>query len=339
MKIYKYIIISFLTLIITNCDSDNPYISNDISTVQYTANFQPHNAGTNKYSVTVKWNKYRGNSALYEIFNSDGNLIESITSKSDTSSLISMDLNEIKVVSLSVNNLDYGSIKVFSRPVSPITNFSISASSQSNVLSWTRSSDNDIQQTIIYRAELDPSSSLPLINENNGTPDGNIWTIIKQGNGTLSSYTDSDINTSFNYYYIIKVVDSSGNYRYGYMTSNIGGSVESGDIIGVDSGYSINLQSSEQVLDEIYSNKASFFWQDYNYADFYTFEIWRSEEANFEIGSDESTQIIIITNPLVVDFQDYNNIGEGKTWYYKIRLTNIYGNYIDSDIITCQTSL
>ena len=62
---------------------------------------------------------------------------------------------------------------------------------------------------------------------------------------------------------------------------------------------------------------------DYNYDDFYEFQIWKSDENNFEIGADNSSLLISITDPLVVDFQDYNNIGQGKTWYYKIRVTNI----------------
>ena len=43
-------------------------------------------------------------------------------------------------------------------------------------------------------------------------------------------------------------------------------------------------------------------------------------------------------------FQDYTIIdgmdyGSGKTWYYKIRIYNIYGNYADSETIECKTGL
>ena len=123
------------------------------------------------------------------------------------------------------------------------------------------------------------------------------------------------------------------------MASNISGSVEAGDILGLNSGYNINFRSSEEVLNQIYSDRTSFFWQDYNEDDFYEYEIWKSDQSNFEIDSDESSLLITITNSLISDFQDYNDVGEGKTWYYKIRLYNIYGNYIESDIITCKTSL
>ena len=342
MKIYKNTIIGLsIILIITSCDSDNPYISNDISSIEYTANFKPDNAGEKKYSVKVKWDKYNGENALYEIFDSNNDLISSTNSKNDTTLTIDMELNQIKVVLLSVNTLASSEIKIFSRPISPPTNLTISATSESNSLSWTSSTDNDIQQTIVYRAELQPSEPLPLINDLEGTPDENIWTIIKQGNASLSSYLDTSINTSFNYYYTVKVIDSSGGYRYSYMASNINGSVESGSLIGLDDGYQINLQSSEEhpAYNEIYPNKTFFLWQDYVYDDFYEFQIWKSEENNFEINSNGSSLLISITDPEVVDFQDYNDIGQGKTWYYKIRINNIYGNYTDSEIITCQTSL
>ena len=336
MKIYKHILISFLVLIITSCESTNPYISNDVSSVDYRSDFQPDNAGEKKYTTKVKWNKYRGENALYEVFDSNGVLINSTDSKNDTTLTINMALNQIKVVSLSVNNEAPNEITIFSRPVKAPTNFVINATSSSNTLSWTRSTDNDIQQTIIYRAEVEPSSPLPLINDLEGTPDENIWTIIKQGNSSLSSYTDTSINTSFNYYYIIKVIDSSGSYRYSYMTSNISGSVES-----VDINHQINLQSSQENenFQEIYSNKTLFLWTTYDDDDFYEYQIWKSDESNFEIGDGTNNLLISITEPNTNQFQDYSNIGQGKTWYYKIRLVNIYGNYIDSELVTCQTSL
>ena len=234
MKIFKFIILNIIVLfIILSCDKDTPYISNDIDSIQYYPNLKSLNSGENKYSSDIHWNKYTGEEALYEIFNNENNIIETITSKNDTSLSISMDLNEIKVVSLSVNTTDYGDIKIFTRSVNPISNFNINATSESNTLSWTRSTDSDIQQTIIYVAELSPGSNLPLINDTEGTPDESIWTNIKQGTSSLSSYTDSSINTSFNYYYIIKVIDSSGGYRYSYMNSNIDGAVEAGEIIGL----------------------------------------------------------------------------------------------------------
>ena len=340
IKKINYIIAALSIFILFSCNTDSPYISNDITTVIYEANFKSTNSGEEKYSVDLDWNKYTGDDALYEIFDEGNTLIESITSKNDTTLSINMDLNEIKIVSLSVNGADYGQIKVFTKPVASVLNLTVNATSESSTLSWEQSSDEDILATTVYRSEINPSSgTIPLINDSGGTPDESLWTVIKQGNNSLSSYTDNSINTSLNYYYTVKVKDNDEGYRYSYIRGSISGSAESVPVLGVSNGYQFNLQSSEEAIDEIYPNKTSFFWQDYNYDDFYEFQIWRSEQNNFNVESEESSLVALITNPLTVDFQDYNDIGEGKTWYYKIRLYNIYGNYIDSDQITCRTSL
>ena len=340
MKIINYIITLSLIFIIFSCDTDSPYISNDIDSVLYNADFKSTDSGEEKYSVNLSWNKYTGDEVIYEIFDEENTLIESITSKNDTTLSINMSLNEIKIVSLSVNGSDYGQIKIFTKPVTPTINLAVNATSESSVLSWTQSSDDDIQATTVYRSEVNPSSgTIPLINDSEGTPDEGLWTIIKQGNSSLSSYTDNSINTSLNYYYTVKVIDGYEGYRYSYIRGNISGSAESVPVLGVSNGYQFNLQSSEDIIDEIYADKTSFFWQDYNYDDFYEFQIWRSENETFQIESSESVLISTITNPTIASFEDYNDIGENKTWYYRLRLNNIYGNFIDSEIITCNTSL
>ena len=60
MKLYKKIINLTFILIIISCDSENPFISNDVSSVQYIADFQSENSGQKKYLTDVKWNKNNG---------------------------------------------------------------------------------------------------------------------------------------------------------------------------------------------------------------------------------------------------------------------------------------
>ncbi len=335
----KYSILILIFFFITSCEDKNPYISNDLDSINYTSFFQSLNSGQDKYSVLVKWRKSHNDNINYTLLNSDDSVLFSSVNKSDTSYIVPMSLNQFKNVKLNIDDVLSGEINIFTRPISPATDLTIQASSQSNTLTWSLSSDSDILQTIIYRSEIDPSSAAPLINDTNGTPDTSIWNLVKQGNGNLSSFIDTSINTSFNYYYIIKLIDSSNNYRYSHMVSNIIGSVESISVIGDSQGYQINFQSSEALLSEIYPNKISIFWQDYNYDDFYSFEIWRSDQSDFIIGADESNFIVESTNPLFVNFNDYNDIGQGKTWYYKLRINNIYGNFIDSETLTCRTTL
>ena len=124
MKLFKYII---TVLFVISCDKDSPYISNDIDSIEYEADLKSLNSGQNKYSSDVHWNKYTGDDVLYEISDDNGNIIETITSKNDTTLSLSMNLNEIKVISLSVNATDYGDIKIFSRPII-LTTFPITTS-------------------------------------------------------------------------------------------------------------------------------------------------------------------------------------------------------------------
>ena len=76
-----------------------------------------------------------------------------------------MELNDIKDINFLLNT-ESGSeiistIRVFTRPVSRVKNFTVTEYSNYNQLSWNESEDNDINQLIIYRAELDPGTDLP----------------------------------------------------------------------------------------------------------------------------------------------------------------------------------
>ena len=333
MKRFKLYLYFLIFLLITGCDSENHLVSNNITdeNLIYISNFQCGNCGENKYSIDLSWDKYLGSDFVsYQIFdNNDNTLISEITNQNSTSTSIELDINELKLISLVVNNSNEGQILVFTRPVSPVTNISIIGSTNNNILSWTRSTDNDIQNTTLYRTELESGQSLPLINDANGIPDTEVWNDIYNYNGFITTYIDNDVVSNPNYFYIIKTTDTSESYRYGFMQSNIEGAVEAGII-----NFNINLNPSPT----IYPNKTSFTWNDYTNADFYELQIWRNENADFDIDSNESMLIGKFTQP-IDNFYDYNDMGTGKTWYYKIRIYNIYGNYIDSEYITCNTSL
>ena len=332
-------ILFFIILFISGCKNENPYISNDLDSIDYRPHLQSQNSGENKYSAEVDWRK-KNNNINYTLSNSDNSTIFSSSSENDTSYVVNLGLNQIKSIKLSINNVEYGEIDIFTRSISPPTNLTVVASSQSNTITWTPSSDSDIFQTLVYRSELDPSLPVPLLDETDGIPDASVWSLVKQGNGYLNNFIDTSINTSFNYYYIIKLIDSSNNYRFSYMVSNIIGSVEASNLIGESQGYQINLQSSENIqqINEIYSDKISIYWSGYIYEDFYSVEIWKNDQIDFVIDSNENDFVFESTDQELLNFNDYD-VGQGKTWYYKIRINNIYGNFIDSESLTCRTSL
>ena len=342
------LIISLLFLY--KCSEDTNIITNHINEQNLTynsdyADFRSLNSGAEKYSVNLEWENYLGSDFVsYDILSDDDIIIHTIDNQNTTNQTIEMILNNFKDLTLILNtttsNQHIDTIGVFTRPISPITNFSITAYSASNQLNWTPSEDNDIQEIVIYRAESNSQENgLPLINDNEGNIDFSVWEIIEQPNLNISSYTDNSIITSSTYYYLIKVTDTNQGYRYSYINSNISEEIDNGTVLGLENNYSIGLTSSETLNNEIFSDKIKISWSAYTYNDFYEFEIWKSENPNFEINSSEATLIVTVTNPDIAIFEDYNNVGENKTWYYQMRLYNIYGNFMDSQIIECNTSL
>ena len=348
MKNYNIILIISL-LFFYSCSEDkntitNHIIEDDLIYNSNYANFKSLNDGVEKYSINLNWEDYLGQDFIsYEISDSDNNSIYTINNQNTTSHTISMNLNEFKQINFILNTQseqqNISTIKVFTRPVFPITNFQINAYSTHNELSWDASTDSDIEQLVIYRAALNPEDSLPIIDDNEGVPNPSIWNNIGELTSNISSYTDDDILINPVYYYLIKIVDINGGYRYSYMGSNISGNIDNGIVSGLNNNYNIGLTSSEDLNNQIFSNKTLFSWNNYSYNDFYEFEIWKSENETFEIGDSESSLIAIVANPDIASFEDYNNVGTNKTWYYQIRLYNIYGNFLDSDIIECKTSL
>ena len=348
MKPYSIVLLTIL-LFLYNCDEQSNTISNHISEENLTynssyADFKSLNDGLEKYSINLTWGDYLGaDFTSYEILDSEGNSINTMNNQSATNTTIGMNLNEFKEINFLLNTQsdqqDISTITVFTRPVSSITNFIVSAYSTYNQLSWTSSTDTDIEQVVVYRASLSPESELPLINNIEGNPNPSVWNNIAELTPNISSYTDNDILIEPVYYYIIKIVDTNGGYNYSYMNSNIAGAVDNGTIIGLNNNYNISLTSSETLNEQIFSDKILFSWNEYSYNDFYKFEVWKSENETFDIGDLQSNLIATITNQNIATFKDYNDVGNNKTWYYQIRLYNIYGNYLNSEIIECNTSL
>ena len=346
MKIFKAILLHILIIFfVTGCnDDDNPYIANDVPTVQYTSYFQGLNDGENKRSINLSWEEYTGTDfTSYTITDIDDNTLETITLQSITTAIIDLALDEIKTLKLKLNGSEKGEVQVFTRSVAPVSNLAVQGNEiNSKTISWTASTDNDINQIVLYKTnDSEFAQDRPLIGDSNGTPDA-IWTELESGTSSLfDSYTDNNINSSFNYFYIIKVVDNDAGYRYSYIASNIVGLVESGNVLG-SSGGTLSMDSS--VSSSEYFNHTSFGWTDYGDADFHELQIWRSEQSDFDINNGEGSLVIKTSDKTLNNFQDYTIIdgtdyGSGKTWYYKIRVYNIYGNYADSNTITCQTGL
>ena len=189
MKKSKLILLNIaIIVIIVKCsEDDNPYITNDVPTVQYTSYFQGLNDGENKRSVDVSWEQYTGNDfESYTITDESDTILETITSQSTTTATVNLELNQIKTLKLKLNGSEKGQIQIFTRSVSPASNLMVQGNEvNSKTISWTSSTDNDISQIILYKTiDSEFPQDRPRIGDSDGTPNA-IWTQLQSGTSSL----------------------------------------------------------------------------------------------------------------------------------------------------------
>ena len=117
--------------------------------------------------------------------------------------------------------------------------------------------------------------------------------------------------------YIMYSTDHTGNSRYSQIICN---DLTANTMLDVTiTSISINLE-----------NKINLEWTEYNQSDFYQYTLYRSENE----GVDHDSRIVIadIIDASQTIFEDRNNIGIGKTWYYQIEVHNQYGRISTSNI-------
>ena len=89
----------------------------------------------------------------------------------------------------------------------------------------------------------------------------------------------------------------------------------------------VNDHTFNLTASKIFNNYIELNWDIYPHEDFYTYEIWRSDDLN------NYSQVLEISNYEYSYFEDSNNIGSGKSWWYKIKAYNHFGNTIESNIV------
>ena len=117
--------------------------------------------------------------------------------------------------------------------------------------------------------------------------------------------------------YIMNSTDLTGNSRFSQIICND---------LTANAMIDVNITSISINLD----NKINLEWTAYNGSDFYQYTIYRSENE----GMDSDSRILLaeIIDVNQIFFEDRNNIGIGKTWYYQIQVHNQYGRTSDSNI-------
>lgn len=304
-----------------------------------------NNLVTSKTAVNIQWNQWLQNDStefikysIKDVTTESVKLIEEINSFSDTSYSVEFPTGtylRLCVIVKSENNqlgtVHYqssDSILFFTEPLSPVRLFPISSNADKHIITWEPSPDENIDNLILYRSKIDENSeSIPSldIDLSSGAP-GNQWEIIYEGTNQDTTFTTppGDIVSTYKYFYCINVqVENQNddaeyiqNYRYSLIepaTSQMTDPIEN---------HIFNLDVSKDFTNYIQIN-----WDEYSYDDFYKYEIWKSDDAI------EYSKIIEISNYDYNYFEDNNNIGSGKSWWYKIKVYNHFGNSLESEIV------
>ena len=208
-------------------------------------------------------------------------------------------------------------IKIFSLPMAPSTwepdfvgdiKVSEPSGGGKNQFTWIPSAETDIADVELKRCnyENSPTQCLELSN----------FSEVDTFNPEDYTYSE-DKNFGEKSCFIMNSTDQVGNSRYSQIICND---------LTANSMLDITIISISINLD----NKINLQWSKYNESDFYQYIVYRSENENMS-----SNSRIVLTEIINADqtvFEDRNNIGKGKSWYYQIEVHNQYGRISKSNI-------
>ena len=293
--------------------SDDEIIEN-----QYELNLNALNSGHNLNSVDIIWNKYDDDDfSNYELkYNNNTEIISSNLDTTFTINGLSSGVFQSIYLTINLSNSETtDNIDIFTRSILPITNFNARAESPNwySSLVWESSEESSFKKYEIYRLNQ-------LNYENNKFTDLNacklLSTIIDIN---TTSYIDSiNIITEMEYYYMIITYNQNDYLRYSIIKSNINNPVN--NVLAEN----IKVSNSEY-------NKIIINWEHALDENFYQLEIWRSESES--INPINGNKLVTITDKNMNKFIDSYIIGNGLSWFYKIKLIDIYGNYFTSETI------
>ena len=323
---YKYL---FFIIFFYACDdptsSEIPPIYGDGGAV-YNYNMELNSLNTGQYTdyATITWepyHNYQDDFISYTVRDENETLLET-DELSMTSYKLQLNPENFHRLYVDMNsNADTStdSIKIFTRPVHPITEFSIVADSENwfTSLNWAVSNEteSDFSHYNIYRG---------FGNHNLFTNLENCDCIINTiNNQTVSSYIDSiDLIWGGEYYYLIEAVTTQGYSRPSIIKSNTS-YLSHNPQIDTEHTYASNSEYNKIIINWINNLE--------NEEKFYALEIWRSNSE--DVDPFNHTQLVTITDYNKNNFEDYYLMGDGMIWYYKLRLIDIYGNTNESELI------
>ncbi|MBC8312413.1 MAG: hypothetical protein H8E72_08900 [Candidatus Marinimicrobia bacterium] len=211
-------------------------------------------------------------------------------------------------------------IKVFSSPMAPstwspdfvgdikVTESFTDNGTPYNEFGWIESTETDIANVQLQKCGY--------VNTPNECLELSDFLVVESFDSQNSTYSETK-NFGEKACYIINSTDQSGNSRYSQIICND---------LTANAMLDITITSISINLD----NKISLEWTEYSESDFYQYTLYRSENE----GVDSESRIVLaeIIDASQTVFEDRNNIGVGKTWYYQIEVHNQYGRISESNI-------
>jgi len=184
-------------------------------------------------------------------------------------------------------------------PSSPGTLTATASSPTSISLSWTDNSGNETGFEIEH------------------SPDGTTFTSLKTVGANISTYTDTGLTASTQYYYRVRATGTTGNSDY----SNIAGAVTMAGIPSAPGTLEASAESSSSI---------SLTWRDNS-----------NNETWFEIErSSDGTNFSLLTTaaPNIMAYTDHDLSASAK-YYYRIRATGVAGSSDYSNIANATTEI
>jgi hypothetical protein len=222
-----------------------------------------------------------------------------------------------KDVIISADDVLSETIKVFSSPMAPSTwepdfvgdiKVSEPSGGGENQFIWIPSNETDIATVQLKKCDYvnSPSECSELSN----------FSIIDTFDSENSTYSENKIFGE-KACFIMNSTDQTGNFRYSQIICNdlTANTMESIDLLPISTDF---------------ENKIYIEWTEYTESDFFQYTLYRSE--NEEVNNDSRIFLAEIIDANQTVFEDRNNIGKGKTWYYQIEVHNQYGRTSESNI-------
>ena len=311
IKIFKYLI---LLILIYSCDNvTSPEIKEDTGDsglqYEYLINLNGLNTGNYFNLCTLTWNQYINENFQSYTLRNNSEVIVINEQNQDTILIRELMPETFEKIYIDVlaESIQTDSIEIYTRPIKPITNFDAAANAENwySTLTWTPSEEINTQfeKYNIYRSDLNANNFI-LIGEIN--------------NQTDSSYVDTVTTWGYDYYYKVDTHTIEGYSRRSVIQSNIIDSIKA---------YTINLNATNNQ-----HNKINISWTHdlLGEQNFYAIEIWRTNSQTEDP----------LNNYLLATITDYNKniledsylIGNGISWFYKLKLIDKFGNVSYSSI-------